>query len=283
MKRIAVMHDNLRTQIVKYSVLFLFFLYALTIIYPLFWVFMTGFKENREFFRSTWALPNKLLYQNYIDAWNVGVGTYFFNSVFVTAVSVVLTTILSAFLGFVLARYTFRFKRFIFILILGGMMLSPEVSLIALFRLLQDMRLYNTHWALIITYTAFRIPITTFLIRSYFVELPHEIEEAAFIDGCSSFQIFTKIILPISKPIIASAALLNAMTFWNEFMFGLVFIESSSLKTIPVGLMNLRGALNTKWTTMFAGLATSAIPIIIVFLLCQKQFVRGLTSGGIKG
>jgi raffinose/stachyose/melibiose transport system permease protein len=249
----------------------------------MFWIVMTGFKENKEFFRSTWALPAKWVYQNYIDAWKAGVGTYFFNSVYVTAMSVALTIVLSAFLGFLLTRYTFRFKRFVFILILGGMMLSPEVSLIALFKLLQDMKLYNTHWALILTYAAFRVPLTTFLMRSYFIELPPEVEEAAFIDGCSTFQIFTKIILPMSKPIIVTAALLNAMWVWNEFMFGLVFIESSSLKTIPVGLMNLKGALNVRWTTMFAGLAMSAIPIIVVFLLCQKQFVRGLSSGGVKG
>jgi raffinose/stachyose/melibiose transport system permease protein len=249
----------------------------------MFWIVIAGFKENREFLSSTWALPQKWMYKNYVEAWNVGVGTYFFNSVFVTLMSVAFTVVTSAFLGFLLTRYTFRFKRLIFVLVLGGMMLSPEVSLIALFRLLRDMKLYNTHWALIITYTAFRIPFTTFLMRSYFLDLPREVEEAAFIDGCSSFQIFTKIILPMSKPIIVTAMILATMVFWNEFMFGLVFIESSSLKTIPVGLMNLQGALNMKWTTLFAGLAMSAFPIILVFLLCQKQFVRGLTSGSVKG
>ena len=278
-----IRHANVKTLFMKYSVLSMFFLYAVTIIYPMLWLVMTGFKENKEFFRSTWALPAKWVYQNYIDAWNAGVGMYFFNSVFVTALSVAFTVTLSAFLGFLLTRYTFRFKRLVFVLILGGMMLSPEVSLIALFRLLQDMGLYNTHWALILTYTAFRVPFSTLLIRSYFLGLPSEVEEAAFIDGCSPFQIFTKIILPMSKPIIVAAALLDAMIVWNEFMFGLVFIESSSLKTIPVGLMNLRGALNVRWTTMFAGLAISAVPIIAVFLLCQKQFIRGLTSGSVKG
>jgi raffinose/stachyose/melibiose transport system permease protein len=276
-------HTDVKLMIIKYLVLFFLFLYAVAIIYPMFWIVIAGFKENREFLRSTWALPQKWMYKNYIEAWNVGVGTYFFNSVFVTLMSVIFTVATSAFLGFLLTRYTFRFKRLIFVLVLGGMMLSPEVSLIALFRLLRDMRLYNTHWALIITYTAFRIPFTTFLMRSYFLDLPREVEEAAFIDGCSSFQIFTKIILPMSKPIIVTAMILATMVFWNEFMFGLVFIESSSLKTIPVGLMNLQGALNMKWTTLFAGLAMSAFPIILVFLLCQKQFVRGLTSGSVKG
>ncbi|MDR1965664.1 MAG: carbohydrate ABC transporter permease [Synergistaceae bacterium] len=274
---------SIKARAVKYSVLSIFFLYAFSIVYPILWIAVTGFKSNREFFRSTWRLPTEWIYQNYIDAWNAGVGTYFFNSLLVTAASVFFTVILSAFLGFVLTRYTFKFKKLVFVLVLGGMMLSPEVSLIALFRLLQDIGLYNTYWALIITYTAFRIPFTTFLMRSYFLGLPREVEEAAFIDGCTSFQIFTKIILPMSKPIIATAALLAAMVFWNEFMFGLVFIESSALKTIPVGLMNLQGALNAKWTTMLAGLAMSAFPMILLFLLCQKQFVRGLTSGSVKG
>jgi raffinose/stachyose/melibiose transport system permease protein len=268
---------------VQVVVLLLLFTYAVTIVYPMIWMTMSGFKDNKEFFLSSWNLPEVWHPENYIEAWNIGVNMYFLNSVIVTVISVALTVLSSGLLGFALSRYEFRLKRLVFIVVLGGMMLSPEVSLIALFRLLQTIGIDNSHAALIVPYTAFRISFTTFLVRSYFLDLPKDMEEAAYIDGCSTFQIFTKIILPVSKPIIATASLLAAMVFWNEFMFGLVFIESEALKTIPVGLMNLRGTLTTRWTTLFAGLTISAIPIIALFLICQKQFVRGLTSGSVKG
>jgi len=120
-------------------------------------------------------------------------------------------------------------------------------------------------------------------MRSYFITLPREVEESAFIDGCNSWQVFSKIVLPMSRPIIATSALLTAMFTWNEFMFALVFIEDNSLRTVPVGLMNLRGALTTKWSVLLAGLTLSALPMIIMFLIFQKQLIRGLTSGSVKG
>lgn len=258
-------------------------LYAITVIYPLLWMIVSGFKTNKEIFGNTWALPKNWSLENYVTAWNIGVGTYFINSVIVTVLSMLITIVGSALLAFVLARFEFRFKSVLFMCVLGGMMLSPEVCLVSLYKLLQNMGLYNTYWALILPYSAFRIPFSAFLMWSHFKELPREIEESAYMDGCTVFQIFYKMILPMSKPIIATTALLAAMTFWNEFMFGLVFIESSALKTIPLGLMNLRGTLTTKWSIMLAGLTISALPMIIVFLLFQKQLVRGMTAGGVKG
>jgi raffinose/stachyose/melibiose transport system permease protein len=109
------------------------------------------------------------------------------------------------------------------------------------------------------------------------------VEDSAYIDGCTSLQVFAKIIMPMSKPILATGALLAAMSCWNEFMFALVFIESDKYKTIPVGLMNLRGSLSTDWTILMAGLTLSVLPMIIIFLVFQKQLVRGITSGGVKG
>ena len=162
-------------------------------------------------------------------------------------------------------------------------MLSPQVSLIPLFRLLQRLKLYNTYWALVIPYVAYRIPFTTFLIRSYMLSLPREIEDSAYIDGCSAWTVFYRIILPMSKPILVTAALFTAMSCWNEFMFALVFIESDSLRTIPIGLMGLKSSLRTEWTILMAGLTLSPPPPVVLFLIFQKQFILGITSGGGKG
>jgi raffinose/stachyose/melibiose transport system permease protein len=115
------------------------------------------------------------------------------------------------------------------------------------------------------------------------LSLPREIEDSAYIDGCTSWRLFWNIILPMCKPIMATSALLAAMSVWNEFMFALVFIEDSTLRTIPVGIMNLRSTLSTNWTILLAALTISALPMIILFIVFQKQFVRGITQGGVKG
>ncbi|HHV84128.1 MAG TPA: carbohydrate ABC transporter permease [Tepidanaerobacter syntrophicus] len=261
----------------------LLIMYAISIIYPLCWMAMSGFKSNREIMLNTWALPSKWLWDNYELAWEYGVKQYFLNSVIVTIASVVLTIAISAIAAFALSRFEFSYKELVLAIIIGGLMLSPQVGLISLYKLLSSLRIYNTYWALIISYTAYRIPFTVFLMRSYFITLPREVEESAFIDGCNSWQVFSKIVLPMSRPIIATSALLTAMFTWNEFMFALVFIEDNSLRTVPVGLMNLRGALTTKWSVLLAGLTLSALPMIIMFLIFQKQLIRGLTSGSVKG
>lgn len=259
-----------------------FVAFAVSIIYPLIWMFLSGFKTKNELFMNTWALPGKILYQNYIAAWEIGVGKYFFNSVFVTSISIALTIIISAFCSFGLSRYEFKYKKLLMLIMVGGLMLAPQVSLISLYKMLQVLGIYNTYLALIIPYVAYRIPFTTFLMKTYFDSIPREIEESAYLDGCNSFMVFWNIILPLSKPIVFSAALFAGMAIWNEFMFALVFIESSDLRTIPLGLMNLRGTLVTDWTILLAGLTLSALPMVIAFLMMQKQFIRGLTAGGVK-
>ena len=258
-------------------------LYAVCIIYPFVWMTVSGFKTTSELFNNTWALPSRWIFRNYADAWNQGVGRYFLNSVIVTVSTVALTTLISAAAAFAMSRFEFRGRNLLLVLVVGGLMLSPEVSVISLYKLLQALGIYNTYLALIIPYTAFRIPFTIFLMRSYFLSLPREVEESAYIDGCGTFRVFWCIVLPMSKPIIATASLLTAMSAWNEFMFCLVFIESDSLRTIPVGLMNLRGAFSTNWSVLLAGLTISALTMVLFFLFFQKKLIRGLTEGSVKG
>jgi raffinose/stachyose/melibiose transport system permease protein len=252
---------------------------AIAIIYPLLWMIISGFKTNQEVFGDPFGLPGALRWENYQAAWNQGVFKYFGNSVIVTAVSIVTTTLISAWAAYGLTRLELPFGQGVLLLILGGLMLAPTVALVPLFRLLQSLDLFNTYWALIILYTAFRVPFTTFLIRAYMIDLPRDVDEAAKIDGASSTQIFWRIVLPMSRPILVSAALLQALFAWNEFVFALVFISDDALKTLPVGLVSMQSRLNTNWPVQFAGLTMAALPMIIMFLIGQRQFLRGLTEG----
>lgn len=249
------------------------------ILYPMLWAVLNGFKSNLEIFGNPWGLPSTWHSENFGKAWDLGVARYLLNSIIVTGASVVTTILFSAMAAYALTRHRIPFAGAILVLILGGMMLAPTVALIPLFRLLQAIKIFNTYWALIILYTAFRIPFTVFLIRAYMITLSREMEDAAIVDGASRWQVFWLVIMPLSRPIIVSAALLQALFAWNEFVFALVFINDTSLKTLPVGLQQMQGRVLSDWPVLFAALVIASIPMIALFLAGQRQFIRGLSEG----
>lgn len=253
------------------------------VIYPLFWIVINSFKNTNEIFANSWSLPDKWLFGNYAQAWTMGVSKYFINSAVVTILTVFFTVLFSAFCAFGLTRFEFKGKGFLLGLISVGLMFPPQVSLIPLYKLIQNLGIYNTYWALVIPYVAFRISLIMMLIRSFFLTIPKELEESAYLDGCSSLGIFFKIFLPLSKPIIVTAMLLTAYWAWNEFLFANIFIDDDSVKTITSGLLTFRDALYTNWAVLMAGLVISALPLIVLFIFLQKHFVRGLADGGVKG
>ena len=252
---------------------------VIAVLYPLLWMIFSSFKDNREVFDNPWGLPSELRWSNFAAAGQAGVVRFFVNSVIVTAASIVTTTLISAWAAYGLVRLKVPFGGVALGLLLGGLMVAPTVALIPLFGLLQQLGIFDTYWALIVLYTAFRIPFTTFLIRAYLIDMPRDVDEAAAIDGASRTQIFWHIIMPMCRPILVSAALLQALFAWNEFAFALVFISNADLKTLPVGLMDMQSRLLTDWPVQFAGLTMAALPMIILFLIGQRQFLRGLTEG----
>ncbi len=252
---------------------------AVAVIYPLLWMVFSSFKTNREIFDTPWGLPSALRWENFVRAGDAGVVRYFVNSILVTAGSILTTTLISAWAAFGLVRARMPLSNVVTGLILGGLMVAPTVALIPLFGLLQNLHIYDTLWALVVLYTAFRIPFTTFLIRAYMVGLPSSIDEAAYVDGATSWQIFWHVILPLCRPILVSAALLQALFAWNEFAFALVFISTRESKTLPVGLVDMQSRLLTDWPIQFAGLTMAALPMIVLFLIGQRHFLRGLTDG----
>ncbi|MEO5965776.1 MAG: carbohydrate ABC transporter permease [Candidatus Limnocylindrales bacterium] len=256
---------------------------AVAIIYPLVWMALNGFKSNAELFGDPWGLPTTWRWANFGKAWDLGVVRYLVNSVIVTVAATVSTVLVSSMAAYALTRLRIPFAPAITLILLGGMMLAPTVALIPLFRLIRALGIFDTYWALIILYTSFRISFTVFLIRAYMATLSREIEDAAIVDGANRWQIFWLVVMPLSRPIIVSAALLQALFAWNEFAFALVFINSTSLKTLPVGLLAMQGRVLSDWPVLFAALTMASIPMIVVFLLGQRQFIRGLAEGYGKG
>ncbi|MEV0979367.1 carbohydrate ABC transporter permease [Streptomyces sp. NPDC049915] len=252
---------------------------AIAVLYPLLWMAVSGLKSNGEIFSDPWGLPAHPHWGTYADAWHQGVLGYLLNSLLVTSASVLAVVLVSAWAAYGLTRLDIPCSQPALLLVLGAMMLSPTVAIVPLSQLLQALHIYDTYWALIVLYTAFKVPFTTFLIRAYLLGQPVEVEEAAFIDGAGRWQTFWRVVVPMARPILVSAAVLQSLFAWNEYAFALVFITDDRLKTLPVGLADMAGRLNSDWPVLFAGLAIAALPMIVVFLIGQRHFVRGLSAG----
>ena len=273
----------LRTRILKILLYVFLLILVAVILFPVCWLVLNSLKTNQEMFLNSLSLPKKWMFENYVTAWNKGLVSYFANSIIVGVLSIGIILALSSMMAYGLTRFNLPGSGFLFILVLGGMALSEQVALVPLYKILQAVKLYNTRAALVLPYVAFRIPFTMFLMRSYFISIPKELEEAAIVDGCKSWQRFTKIILPISKPVLASCAIVNLNHVWNEFLFANVFLENKKLMTIPLVLMTFQGDLKSDYVVMLSGILICSLPMVILFLCMSRQFVRGLTSGAVKG
>ncbi|MER8834834.1 carbohydrate ABC transporter permease [Mesorhizobium sp. M0909] len=252
---------------------------GVVVIYPLVWMALNGFKDNAQIFGDPFALPARWLWGNYVQAWNHGVRDYVTVSVLVTVASAMCTVLISAWTAFGLTRTKMPAKPLVVAIVLGGLMLSPTVAVIPLVKMLQALGLYNTYWALIILYTAFRVPFTTFLIRAYMLDLPSDLDEAATMDGASEGQIFWRIILPLCRPIIISCVILHVLFAWNEYLFAMIFTSGADVQTLPVGLTSIMAKHGTNYPVVFAAMTISALPIVVVFFAAQRYFIRGLSEG----
>jgi raffinose/stachyose/melibiose transport system permease protein len=279
----AIARFKIREKISRNLILLGLLFFALLILYPLFWMVISSLKSYDEIYNNVWALPTEWHFKNYVTAWAQGISSYFMNSLIVTITTIVLVVVIGSMAAFTLSRYKSKWIDYSLIFIIGGLMMNPQVALIPLFEMLTWMDLINTRWALILTYVAFRLPLTVILIRAFFLSIPKDLEESAIIDGCSEFGIYRRIYLPMSIPIIMTAIVFTAFFAWNEFLFATVFIDSDVLKTIPSGLMNFRDALRTDWGVLLAGMVIASLPMVILLIFLQKYLVRGLSEGSIKG
>jgi raffinose/stachyose/melibiose transport system permease protein len=231
----------------------------------------------------TFSVPAVPQWVNYAHAWTLGgFHTYFKNSAIVVAISDALMLALAAPIGFAFARHRFFGQRFLFALIIMGMVLPPQIALTSLFRLLKGLGVLNTYLALILPYTAFHLSLCVFVLRGYFAELPVEFSEAAQLDGASAWQIFLRVLLPLTRPMLVSLGVLNFIWMWNEFLFAVSFIYTDNLKTIPAGLFSFVGREYSDLGALAAGIVLSMIPVVFLYLCFQRQIVRGLIGGALK-
>ncbi|WP_416147493.1 carbohydrate ABC transporter permease [Salipaludibacillus sp. HK11] len=280
----SIKHATIKKKTRRSLLYLILILFAIVNGYPILWMVMNSFKSSQEFSLNPFGLPMEWVFTNFQEAWvTANIGTFFFNSVFVGLVSVVIAILTGALASFFLARFQFKGKALLYGFLVLGLLIPIHSTLVPMYILMQNIGLLNTYWSLIFPYVAFNLPITIFLLTSFMRSLPSEIEESAIMDGAGVFRIFWSIILPMTKPAIATAVVINFINNWNEFAFALVLISDESMQTLPLGLANFAGAYTTNYPAQMAGLTTVLIPTIIFYLIMEKQIVDGMTQGAVKG
>jgi len=258
---------------------------AIIQIFPLIWLIFFSLKSNSEIFGGNIiGLPEKFMWQNYKQAFVGGkVGLFFFNSVIVTGVTIIVSGLLASMTAYAIVRMKWKLSKPILTIFLMGMMIPVHAALLPLFLILKNLGLYDTLWALIVPYTAFALPMAIFILTSFLQSIPKELEEAALMDGCNIYQSFFRVILPIIRPALATVSIFTYLFTWNELMFAVTFISKQQYKTLTVGIMSMVGQYSTNWGPIGAGLVIATLPTVLIYILMSNQVQRSLTSGAVKG
>ena len=251
---------------------------------PIYAMIIISLKTTRELIYSPLAFPKSVYIQNFKDAWKLlNLGTVYKNSLVVATVSVVIRILLAAMASFTLAKRVNRFNRFLYVLFLSGLMIPIYTVLVPLLRLIKNLGLMNSHLGLIVVYIAMGMPFAVFMLTGFVKAIPNELLEAAVLDGCSVYRTFWTIVFPLLKSAITTLFILDFLSVWNDFLLPMLTLSDNSLKTVTVAMYNFYGEFGSRWEMTFAGYTLAIIPIVIVYLLLQKNIVEGIMIGAVKG
>lgn len=260
--------------------------WTILVIFPLVWLVYSSFKSNKELYASVWGLPSQLAWDNFTRAWEKGqLGWGLFNSLFYSVVSVAVADLFAAMAAYVLSRLNFRGGRAIFYYFMAGVFIPTSLTIIPTYFLLRDMGLMDSRLGLTLVYTAWNVPFGVFVLYGFFKTVPSEILDAALIDGASEFGVFWRIVLPLGQSGLVAVSILNFLWVWNELLYALVLVRPATMRPLPLALAALKTStyLSGDWAVVFAGATITAVPLIIIYILLQRQIVEGATMGAIKG
>jgi len=273
-----------RNVIVGILMLFLI-VFAIIQIYPLIWLVLFSFKNNAEIYNGNiMGLPEKFLWSNYQKALTDGkVWLYTLNSALVTGVAIIVSGVVGVMASYAIARMKWKLSNVTMIVFLLGIMIPIHSALLPIYKMLEKFHLRDTPIALILPYIAYALPMCIFVCVGFLKSIPKEMEESAFLDGCSIYRSFLSIILPLIKPAVATVSIFTYLQAWNELMFATTFIDSTKYKTLPVGIMSMSGQYSTEWGPIGAGLVIATIPTILIYIFMSNQVQASLTNGAVKG
>lgn len=256
---------------------------SITFVAPLFLTLLSSFKNNKEIFKTPFLLPEKFLFSNYIMAWKqANMGTYLLNSIIISLATVFITALVASMASYALARFNLRSNKALGIFFLLGMMIPMHTILVPVAYMIGILDLKNNLAALVLLYVAFAIPFSIFVLTAFMRGISPSLEEAAIIDGANYFQVYTRVIIPMTKPALSTVSIFNFLSAWNNVIFPLLFINDNNLKPISIGLLNFNGERSTAYGPLMAAIVITISVPFIVYLLFQEKVESGLTAGAIK-
>jgi len=280
-----IMTKSTKTGITKALVFVALLLGALFAGFPVLWMLSSSLKSNTEIF----AYPPRLISESFsLDAYRAVLTNpeqlrFFFNSYLISTMVTIFTLIVGILGGYSFSRYKFKFKSHLNVIIIGVQAVPPITLMIPYFGLIVALKLYNTYWALILTYMVFTLPYAIIMMTGYFNTLPRDLDEAVLIDGGTSFVALWRVLVPISLPGIVSVGVYTFMLAWNEFLFALTLTRTNDMRTVPVGIQLLMGQHSYEWNQMMAMSVLGSLPVLILFLIFQRYFIAGMSAGSVKG
>lgn len=251
---------------------------------PFYLMLINSVKSSQDYGRNGFfSIPEKFMFANYLKVIEDGIFSYFKNSLVVAAISLLLLLFIGLCAAYAFSRIRLKWTKALFMMVIACMTISVHVALIPIYLLTRDVGLYDTTAALVGPYVAFNLPITIFILTNFMGEIPIELEEAARIDGCGHFRLFSSIIVPLSKAGIVTVAIYDVISMWNEFSFALVLTQSPNTRTLPLALWNYKSQYGSNIPMLFAVLFLSVIPMIAAFAFGQDKLIKGMMAGAVKG
>lgn len=259
-------------------------LFAVISVVPLIWIIISSFKTNKEILSSAFTLPSTFSFSGYAAALDLSpIFSSYLNSIIIAVGSTLLNVLVISMAAYVLARFKFRGNTFLTLLLSVSLLIPTAALLMPIYRILKGIGLYDTKAGLIIVYAALGLPTSLFIFKSYFQSIPKEMEDAACIDGAGFYKTFFLVILPLAKPGLATGAILQFLTAWNEFMFALILTQSTSVRTLPLALNYFTSSFSFNFTAMFAALTMAVLPSILIYVFLQEQVNASMVTGAVKG
>lgn len=273
-------------------------LVAVVFVAPVAWSLISAFKSHTDIKARPWALPTRVAWRNFVEAWRGDMGLYLLNSIVVTGLSVAIILLLSAPAAYAFARLRFRASSLLLGLILSGMLIPVHAVLVPLYQfnpasalLVAASAFGPAAWvedhfggwiAVLGPYVAFGLPLAVLMLRAYFLGIPSELSDAALIDGCSHWRALRSVFLPVARPALATVAIFQGAWIWNELVLAMVFINEPGQRTLTIGLMSFQGEHATDWGIVMAGVFMAVVPVLVLYAVLQKHIIRGLTAGAFR-
>jgi ABC-type glycerol-3-phosphate transport system permease component len=272
-----------RVRLGRLAIEILISLLCLVWLSPFYLLIVNTFKTMPQITASPLSLPHALSFDAYVRAWkDANLGSYYKNSLIISGVSVVLSVSISSLAAYAFSRLRFPGKQPLFFFLLAGVMLPLQIALVPLYRLLNNMELLSTYQGMIALYVAFTVPFGVFILTGFYKSIPVEIEEAALIDGCSWFQSYWRIVMPLAAPGLVTMIILEFIWFWNEYLVALTMIQKEAVRTVMLGVMVMANTFQLDFSLLTAGIIIAVVPPILVYIFFQKYLIRGLIAGAIK-